>query len=78
MKGCLGCFVPIDWAEIEGGVSGAVLPVWWRKRRRTGSAGIAGKLALHSAGKVHPGKVTGGRVEHGAQSFAAGILCDRS
>jgi hypothetical protein len=62
----------------RGRAAGAVLPVWWRKRKRTGSTRIAGKLALHCVGEVQPGKVTGGRVAHGPQSFPACILCDRS
>jgi len=40
--------------------------------------GSPGKLALHGAGEVQPGKVTGGRLAHGTQSFPPCILCDRS
>src|SRR6202161_4462391 len=40
----------------RGRASGAVLPVWWRKRKRPGSIGIPSKLALPSAGEVQPGK----------------------
>src|ERR1051326_1568581 len=72
-KGLPRLFCPHRLGRNRGGVSGAVLPVWRRKRERSGSTGIAGKLALHSAGEVQPGKVTGGRVEHGTQSFTPRI-----
>src|SRR4029453_229857 len=72
-KGLPRLFCPHRLGRNRGG---AVLPVRWRKRKWNGSTGIASKLALHSAGEVQPGKVTGGRLAHGTQSFPPCILCD--
>src|SRR5437764_5847332 len=68
---------PSTGTKQSGRVSGAVLPVRWRKRKRTGSTGIPCQLALHSAGKVQPSAVTAGRLAHGTQPFAPRILRNR-